>query len=53
MRLVQCSCCPSISCVEVMTKVKYFLMIQIYDFRTLERLNMIWRLTKDLELPEF
>ena len=28
-------------------------MIQIYDFRTLERLNMIWRLVKDLDPPDF
>ena len=32
-----------------------FLIIQIHDLRTLEVehcLNMIWRLSKDLDLPE-
>lgn len=28
-------------------------MIQIYDLRTLERLNMIWRFAKDIDLPKF
>ena len=34
-------------------KVRYFLMNQIYDLKTLEGLNMIWRLAQDLDLPEF
>ena len=28
-------------------------MIQIHDLRTLDRMNMIWRLVKDLSPPEF
>ena len=28
-------------------------MIQIYDLKTLEKLNMIWRLAKYVDLPEF
>ena len=34
-------------------KVRYFLMNQIYDLKTLEGLNMIWRLAQDLDQPEF
>ena len=40
---------------DVMTKVRYFLMVQIHNLRTLEvelSLNMIWSLVKDLDLPE-
>ena len=38
---------------DIMTKVRYFFIVQIYDLRTLERLNMIWKLALDLDLPEF
>ena len=41
---------------DVMTKVSYLLMVRIYNLRTLEvehYLELIWRLAKDLELPEF
>ena len=37
---------------DIMTKVRYFLMVQDDNLRTLERLNMIWRFAKDLDLPE-
>ena len=40
---------------DVMTKVPYFLMVQIYNLKTLEvehDLDKIWRLAKDLDLPE-
>ena len=38
----------------IMTKVHYFLsMVQDDNLRTLERLNMIWRFAKDLDLSEF
>ena len=33
-----------------MTKAQYLLTIQINDLRTLELLNMIWRLAKDHDL---
>ena len=40
---------------DEMTKVRYLLMIQINDLRTLDfrGLNMIWRLAKDHDLPKF
>ena len=38
----------------IMTKVRYFLlMVEDDNLRTLERLNMIWRFAKDLDLSEF
>ena len=40
---------------DVMTKLRYFLIIQIHDLSTLvieHCLNMIWRLSKDVDLPE-